>query len=50
MSTAIQEARGRIETYVAECILGHLALDLIKLRSLEAELILAVRVERGLVF
>lgn len=50
MSTAMSEARSRLEAYVAEVVLGGQSLDLVKLRSLENELILAVRVERGLAF
>lgn len=50
MSTAIQEARGRIEAYVAECLLAHTALDLIRFRRLEDDLVSAVRFEVGCAF
>lgn len=56
MSTAIQEARGRLEAYVAECVVRAQmgapgpSLDGLVLRRLEDDLIAATRCEVGLPF
>lgn len=43
MTTAIQEARARLDTYISECILRHEDLDVLKLRRLEDDLMMAAR-------
>lgn len=50
MSTAMSEARSRLEAYISECVLGATALDLLVLRRLESDLIQATRHEQGLPF
>jgi len=40
---SVQEARARLETFLAECWLKHQDLDMIKLRRLEADLTSAAR-------
>lgn len=44
MSDAYKEARSRLEAYIAECLLGH-DFDLLRLRTLEADLVTAARRE-----
>lgn len=45
MSADYERARGRLETYISECVLGHLELDILRLRRLEADLCMEARRE-----
>lgn len=47
--TALAAARERLEVYVAECILKHDDLDVLKLRRLEDDLVMTARVSSTLV-